>query len=762
MAVSTGDSRRNETVECRVVRTVPSGLIVALDDGRKGIIRNRELMWTRLLSAEPATFSLGERLQALVLNLDERTGHVELSRKQVLDDPWEKVREGKYHKGQIVKGEVVNLTHDGVYVEIEPGVDGFLPIDQIPRGIGKRTEELLWLSDWVEAVVTELRHDLKRLDLSIIERLDRRSRDQAAKPGSVDLASDVRRQVGFVQPDSKHYTELKQHIGKRIHRICIIDDVSKFAVGLADWLGRLGYEAKTLKGAPLELTDESAFDLYLLDVDLGDADGREIARAILGRSSDARIVLMTALDRIDEHEPLSDDLPLCGILLKPFDYSEVLALLLALETAEPRRINLKDSALGERDQRFLEYVSGHLQAASDSTTPLCNALIRLRTDAEADAAYLLKMDPFSLRVSVTSCSARHDNYLTRSQLDLLKRSVVRNIALNKEVIYEGIASLQGRFESLQHVFSVESCIGVPIPEVSPAEHYALLLLHRDVDHFTPAHLAEAMAISSLLSSYLRQAVLSAIVTRSQRSVLLGQIAASLLHELKNKINTIGQETQNMELDVEELTEKAGSLPARLWAGKITRRLSLMKAEYGDLRTMTLENLGIVGQEHVASVDVGDLLWKVARIIGPVAKTNQVRIQMRLDSHLPCMTTIPLRLEQVFLNVALNAVQQMSLMRLPNCLLQISTSYDEHDTEYPFKVRLIDDGPGIHKPQWNWVFELGTTTRPEGSGLGLFVSKGLVESLGGQIIVEQSYMFMGTTILIKLPLSHAPEVSHVQS
>ena len=704
------------TVECLVTRSVSSGLVVTLDDGRTGIIRNRELRWDRSAGATPLAFGIGDRLQAFVLSVDQKSGLVELSRKRILSDPWERVRSGVYQKAQVVRGEVVNLTHDGAYLELEPGVDGFVPLAQIPGGATKRIEELLWFSDLVEAVITDVRHDVQLLNLSIIERLDKRSRDQTAQPRPIKLTSDGRGYTDLIQPGSEHYTQLKQHAGKRIHRICIIDDMGRFADGLADWLSRLGYEATPLKGASLEAFENNDFDLYLLDVDLGDIDGREIAKAILARSPDSRIILMTALDRVDEHEPLSEDLHLCGILLKPLDYGEVLALLLAVESTEPEGISLRDSSLGKRDQRLLEYVSDHLQPASDAGAAIQDTLVRLRTDTEADAVYLFKMEPFSLQVTVTACSVLQEGCLARSQLHLLKRSVVRNIAFDKETLHEGEAHTQGRFESLQRVFDFESCLGVPIPEVSPGENYALLILHRDVNHFALAHRTEAIAISSLLASYLRQTVVNSIVTRSQRSVLLGQIATSLLHELKNKLNVIGQETQNMELDIDEFVEKGPVLPTRVWAAQLRRRLSPIQAEYSDLRAMTFENLGIVGQEHLASININDLAEKTRRIIVPVAMSHQLRIQTRLWPRLPQITTIPLRLEQVFLNVALNAVQQMGLMHLPHCLLQIRTAYDEHDARYPVRVYFTDDGPGIHKPLWSRIFELGTTTRPDGTGL----------------------------------------------
>jgi len=751
-----------ETVDCRVIRVVPAGAIVALDSGRTGIIRNREMDWNRSPDATRVMLVEGDRLQACVVTFDPTTGHLELSRKRALANPWERVQAGEYPAGRIVRGVVVNLTHEGVYVEIVPGIDGILPVNQIPGGTGKRSEDLLWIGDIVEAVVLEVQQERELLILSILERINKRSIEQTQKFSDSDTMRDGSH-YNTPTTESIDFSRLQDRIGTRIRQVCIVDDASQFARELAEWLTRLGYYAVEVKeGVSAEFLESGDFDLYLLDVHLDAADGREIAKTIVRRSPGSKIILMTALDRIIESGTDDEDLVLYGVLLKPLDYRELLDLLLALEGAEAKPITLSGPDQVERDQGFEEYVKTHLEVTANVSTALWEALSKLREDTRADAAYLLRLDPYSQQVSVTASDSSYQDYLTKSQLDVLKWSVVRHIAFNRERVHEGAASAQSRFGTYQRVFfNAESCIGLSLPEVSPTEHFVLLLNHRERDHFTDEHLAAAITLSSLLASYLRQSTLSTILTRSQRSVLMGQLSASLLHELRNQLNTIGQTAQNMDLDIDEIADRAGSPPTRLWAGRIMRRWSQMKTGYADLRTMTLENLGIAGQEHAGTVHVGDLLEKIKRMIGPIAKTHQVGVQVRAEPRLPDLATVPLRLEQVFLNVALNAVQQMGLMRQPNCLLQILASHHGNQP-YPIQVRFKDDGPGIHKAHWDWVFKLGTTTRSDGSGLGLFVSKGLIESLGGLIVIEQSHMFVGTTLLIQLPLSPTPEVSHVRS
>ena len=70
---------------------------------------------------------------------------------------------------------------------------------------------------------------------------------------------------------------------------------------------------------------------------------------------------------------------------------------------------------------------------------------------------------------------------------------------------------------------------------------------------------------------------------------------------------------------------------------------------------------------------------------------------------------------------------------------------------PIQVRFSDMGPGIHGSHLERVFDLGFSTRPDGSGLGLFTTRRLIESMSGSITVEKSAMLLGVTFLVELPL-----------
>ena len=69
------------------------------------------------------------------------------------------------------------------------------------------------------------------------------------------------------------------------------------------------------------------------------------------------------------------------------------------------------------------------------------------------------------------------------------------------------------------------------------------------------------------------------------------------------------------------------------------------------------------------------------------------------------------------------------------------------------MRFVDTGPGIYKQLWEQVFSLGFTTRAEGTGLGLFVVRNLLEGMGGSVKIEENLVPCGTTFLVELPISN---------
>jgi signal transduction histidine kinase len=238
----------------------------------------------------------------------------------------------------------------------------------------------------------------------------------------------------------------------------------------------------------------------------------------------------------------------------------------------------------------------------------------------------------------------------------------------------------------------------------------------------------------------------------------------LLHELRNKLSVVGQASSNLLDDYEDFTSEGRRAPSLSLIGRMRRRTERISDSSQQLGDLLNEYLGLTRQGVVEEVNVNEVLTNIIRQIRSMAQDSAVDTSIELDPRpLRCMA-IAGQLAQVFLNVALNALQQMGIQRAiydahPAHIqgtwrghLKVTSHLDLSDKERPLKIRFTDEGPGIHRKQWDWIFELGTTTRSGGTGLGLYLCRSLLATLGGRITVGTSYMFVGTIFLIELPVA----------
>jgi len=168
------ESEKKDTLKNIEEGSIVEGVIKNITDygifidlgGIDGLLHVTDISWGRI--AKPAeTFHKGEKINVKVISFDREKERVSLGLKQLTDNPWEKILE-KYPVGALVEGKVVNLTDYGVFVELEPGVEGLVHISEMywTREI-KHPSKVLNVGEVVNVVVLEVNPDAKRVSLSL-------------------------------------------------------------------------------------------------------------------------------------------------------------------------------------------------------------------------------------------------------------------------------------------------------------------------------------------------------------------------------------------------------------------------------------------------------------------------------------------------------------------------------------------------------------------------------------------------------------------
>ncbi|MDZ7294092.1 MAG: 30S ribosomal protein S1 [candidate division KSB1 bacterium] len=136
-------------VQGKVVSISDYGAFVELEKGVEGLVHISEMSWTQHVKHPSKIVSVGEIIQAKVLNVQKEERKISLGLKQLQPDPWETLAE-RYPVGSIHKGKVRNLTNFGAFVELEEGIDGLVHISDLswtkkvrhPGEVIKKGEEI--------------------------------------------------------------------------------------------------------------------------------------------------------------------------------------------------------------------------------------------------------------------------------------------------------------------------------------------------------------------------------------------------------------------------------------------------------------------------------------------------------------------------------------------------------------------------------------------------------------------------------------------
>ncbi|MFH0924185.1 MAG: 30S ribosomal protein S1 [bacterium] len=120
----------NSRIRGKVVSIADYGAFIELEEGIEGLIHVSEMSWTKKIKHPSKIISVGETVEAVVLNLDPKNRRISLGLKQIEPNPWLAISE-KYLVGSKITGKVRNITDFGIFVELEEGIDGLIHISDL-------------------------------------------------------------------------------------------------------------------------------------------------------------------------------------------------------------------------------------------------------------------------------------------------------------------------------------------------------------------------------------------------------------------------------------------------------------------------------------------------------------------------------------------------------------------------------------------------------------------------------------------------------
>ena len=231
------------------------------------------------------------------------------------------------------------------------------------------------------------------------------------------------------------------------------------------------------------------------------------------------------------------------------------------------------------------------------------------------------------------------------------------------------------------------------------------------------------------------------VAHVARVTMMGQLASALAHEINQPLGAILRNAEAAELFMQDASPDLDEIRAIVAdirkddqrAGKVIDRIRRL------LKKQPL---------NTRALDVGELVSDVRALVRVEATARQVKLEAEVPGDLPLVRGDPVHLQQVLLNVILNGMDALNGASRGSRRVSVTALLDGAQT---VEIAVSDTGSGIPADKLAHVFDPFFTTKPNGMGMGLPVSRTIIEAHGGRFWAENNSSG-GATFRFTLPIA----------
>ncbi len=235
------------------------------------------------------------------------------------------------------------------------------------------------------------------------------------------------------------------------------------------------------------------------------------------------------------------------------------------------------------------------------------------------------------------------------------------------------------------------------------------------------------------------------LTHAARLSVVGEITASIIHEVTQPLSAILSNVETAELLLQAPNPQLAVVLD-----------ILTDVRHDDLRAYHivkgLRSLLKRRELKFESVEINALVADVLRLVLPDAMRRGIVIETTLATGLPALLADPVHLQQVLLNLIVNAMEAMLETPTADRLIEVSTRMHVGGG---VRVEVIDNGRGVSPHQDEKVFDAFFTTKGEGMGLGLALARSIITLHGGSIWFENR-AHGGAAFIFTLPTRNPPD------
>lgn len=348
----------------------------------------------------------------------------------------------------------------------------------------------------------------------------------------------------------------------------------------------------------------------------------------------------------------------------------------------------------------------------------------------------------------------------------IRKSRIKDVAFGHDLIVENVRKCPHLHLWTLNMMEYKSFCGIPI-EISGSYRHALVAFHANEDAFNEEWVVTARLYAERAGRIFETQQLLKGREQEVAFATSGLAFECLAHELCNDLTDL-----NLDIDhIYDLLVGRHKEEQPVGADPVKALLACREEVIDAMKKVKLLR-GVRATKSLVAVQpaVRQAGISCRRVVSDLLG-HEIQHLVKIDileepwEHEWYVNIVPATLIVVIFNLYINAVQQMRLMsRLRNqgrVWLTLRSMSDSSGRQWGI-IQVHDTGPGIHPEDWKEVFQPGYTTKPGGTGLGLYICRHLLNSVRykdsrATINVSRSHLWSGTTVTIRLPLVPAQEI-----
>ena len=385
----------------------------------------------------------------------------------------------------------------------------------------------------------------------------------------------------------------------------------------------------------------------------------------------------------------------------------------------------------------------------NSTLNLDDALDVVTREAcvlmRAKMCSLMMLDETREWLDLRACYGAGKAYLSKPRLGV-EESLLGVVVRRKKPLQVENVQVSSRYQNIE-VARLEGLVSLlSVPLLFGTQAIGTLSIYTGAEyHFSNEEIRILSALAGLSAIAIEKARLYERIVdveeqmrQNEKLSALGLLAAEVAHEIRNPLTVMKMLYHSLDLKFD--TGDPRSKDARIIGEKIEHLNKIVEQILAFART---------SEPKLAALDVKQLIEELGLLVRHKLKNQNIRWVMNLRDNLPAIRADAAQLDQVFLNLILNAAEAMP----GGGTLTISGEVDKKSGETAFvTVEVKDTGAGMTEEQQEHAFtSLLSTTKPGGTGLGLAIVRRIVEAHHGTLVVR-SRPGKGTAMLVSLPVT----------